>query len=267
MKEELLKVLKGGGKIFAIGAAAWGVVDRYATWEKEREELRLGTNALQQQLKNYEEQLKNYQNRERQWQDYQAYASQRPTPESPTPFYVQPSSDGDAILLEAGVSVSEGMATNYPPGAIKVEDSPGADELIKRILDDVRFLTSRAQGTVEVSIEIFGSADGIPLRENASYKGELGRLSLRYVCPSGEAKSVVLAPGDPLPENETIAALRAEAIRRRLCESLSSQPVSCVLHANTFEEVGGDLRRTLFRVRVEGYFGQEITPQANPELP
>ncbi len=109
----------------------------------------------------------------------------------------------------------------------------------------------------EISVNINGSADALPINKAIPYKGEFGDHIVRDCEFDGTSHEMILTISKGIINNQTLAFVRSFAVRDHLKNNIFRQKFSKLKYhhsATVSEQRGGQFRRVYIEMIVYGAF-------------
>lgn len=148
-----------------------------------------------------------------------------------------------------GARTAQINISDYPPGAYRIEETRNSNIVISTVKNLLGSLETATGASEMMNLEIIGTADGLAVREGATYNGDLGEVRdfPYYSLDSNRAQHMDLNRGDQLT-NETIAFLRGYDALMILHDMQILRNVSLQLQTETTERIGGQHRSVILRI-------------------
>ena len=193
-------------------------------------------------------------------------------PNCPVQPYLVARPDGPDLRIEAGLDLRidtevtpdgqgqlTGEISDYPPGKYRLEDAPNAQQVVALLHEGLGNFLNKDLSSFKVETEIIGSADGIPVRDGAVYRGDLGPIQgrLYFSYDEGVSKYMTLVPHQTPLSNEILAFLRAYALIQHTKSISALKRAETSLGVSTTAEVGGQHRRVIIKVAIKGALQEE----------
>jgi hypothetical protein len=168
------------------------------------------------------------------------------------------------VIVDYGYQLVDTALAAYEIGRYTVADVPGGEAALRFLAEVAVPNMRRWTGAVPARARIVGLVDGIPVRDDAFYQGDVGPEvigSFRSVNEGFLLDSVSLREGDPL-DNVLIGFLRAFDVKRWLGANSEFSRVPFELAVETRPEVGPEYRR----VRIEVDFPAALRMPDSPRM-
>ncbi len=158
-----------------------------------------------------------------------------------------------------GATTVTAMVTGYATGCYRIREAPNALMVFEAIRQTLISVLGSARAPEPAAMEVIGGADGIPMRELAVYRGDLGLIREQsfYSYDEQSNRTITLIPNVTHLTNDAIAFLRAYDAADYLRTIPVLSDASARFAISTTSRAGGKYRRSMMHIRMPHLLDKE----------